>query len=242
MSEQGALLFARYAYPPNELGYCGPAGAAALLEQSSGRFHDEVRRRAPRFEGAWVYLQILADAVGVADPLDQRVVEAYWVGNELLDRVDPVTFLAELTPRLKGQLGGPWTQAGLSALSNHSFHVFEVYPWVRLLGNGSDTPAEVLDQCRIRCGEVLRVDGERVAVRTRRLEWDGARLVHGEAREEAARWSVEGCALLDEIAAGDVVSLHWDWVCDRLQPASVTWIESLEERQLARTNAWVVSQ
>ena len=30
MSVQGALLFARYAYPPNELGYCGPDGAGAL--------------------------------------------------------------------------------------------------------------------------------------------------------------------------------------------------------------------
>ncbi|MGW1020020.1 DUF6390 family protein, partial [Streptomyces niveus] len=31
MSERGAVLFARYAYPPNELGYCGPADSAALL-------------------------------------------------------------------------------------------------------------------------------------------------------------------------------------------------------------------
>jgi len=28
----GAELFARYAYPPNELGYCGPGEPAALLE------------------------------------------------------------------------------------------------------------------------------------------------------------------------------------------------------------------
>ncbi|MDQ3591509.1 MAG: DUF6390 family protein, partial [Actinomycetota bacterium] len=28
----GAALFARYAFPPNELGYCGPEGSEVLLE------------------------------------------------------------------------------------------------------------------------------------------------------------------------------------------------------------------
>ena len=31
----GPLLFARYAYPPNELGYCGGDDHRALLEQTS---------------------------------------------------------------------------------------------------------------------------------------------------------------------------------------------------------------
>jgi Family of unknown function (DUF6390) len=82
----GASLFARYAFPPNELGYCGPGGAELLLENAgrggAGDSADgEVARRARLFDGAWPYLEIIADAAGLPDPLDGRVVEAYWIGN-----------------------------------------------------------------------------------------------------------------------------------------------------------------
>ena len=43
MSVRGTLLFARYAYPPNQLGYCGPDGAGALLR---GDAPDEIARTA----------------------------------------------------------------------------------------------------------------------------------------------------------------------------------------------------
>ena len=39
------------------------------------------------FSGAWPYLELISAGCDIRDPLDQRVVEAYWVGNELLDRV-----------------------------------------------------------------------------------------------------------------------------------------------------------
>jgi hypothetical protein len=59
MSDAGARLFARYAYPPNELGYCGPDGAAAMLDPDRPA---EIARRARQFEGAWSYLEFLAAA------------------------------------------------------------------------------------------------------------------------------------------------------------------------------------
>ena len=36
----GPILFARYAYPPNALGYCGPADSGALLEYAAGPVSD----------------------------------------------------------------------------------------------------------------------------------------------------------------------------------------------------------
>ena len=41
-----------------------------------------------RFTGALPYLQLIARANAIADPFDARVVEAYWLGNELLDGVE----------------------------------------------------------------------------------------------------------------------------------------------------------
>ncbi len=104
----GALRFARYAYPPNELGYCGPAGAGEFMGITADDAEAEVRRRARLFEGAWHYLEVIAASAGIDDPLDDRVVEAYWVGNELLDSLDPDTLLAELRVRFRGQATGTW--------------------------------------------------------------------------------------------------------------------------------------
>ena len=40
------------------------------------------------------YLRLIAAANGIADPLDRRVVEAYWLGNGLLERTDLPAFTA----------------------------------------------------------------------------------------------------------------------------------------------------
>ena len=52
-----------------------------------------IERRARQFEGAWSYLEVLAESLGDDDPLSSDVVEAYWVGSELLDRVDPAALV-----------------------------------------------------------------------------------------------------------------------------------------------------
>ncbi|WP_329613512.1 DUF6390 family protein [Streptomyces brevispora] len=231
MSAEGALLFARYAYPPNELGYCGPADAAALLRREATA---DIERRARQFEGAWCYLQFLAETAGLPDPLDVRVVEAYWIGNELLDLADPAALVERLTDRFRGQLGGTWREAAQRALAHHSFQVFEVYPWAPLLRpDGNPTALSVLDRCRIRTGVVLTAGSEVATVRSRPLVWDGTGTVAGDWQEETVRFSAGGRTLIDGVSPGDRVALHWDWVCDVLTDEQVRRIESLEERTRA---------
>ncbi|PRC46594.1 hypothetical protein C6A85_89300, partial [Mycobacterium sp. ITM-2017-0098] len=85
----GHALFARYAFPPNELGYCGPPGTGTLPGGDAGHLADYARE----FDGAWPYLSAIAHATGTPDPLDEEVVRSYWVGGPLLDRVDPPALL-----------------------------------------------------------------------------------------------------------------------------------------------------
>src|SRR5690242_20609398 len=80
----GPVLFARYAFGPNRLGYCGPEAVTELFEEGTAGHDDRALRELARgFEGAWPYLELIASANGLADPLDRWVVEAYWLGNEL---------------------------------------------------------------------------------------------------------------------------------------------------------------
>ena len=64
------------------------------------------------------------------------MVEAYWVGSDLLDQVDPGALVGRLTDRFRGQVGGTWREAAARAMPHHSFQVFEVYPWAGLLREG----------------------------------------------------------------------------------------------------------
>jgi len=243
--ESGPELFARYAYPPNELGYCGPEDPAGLLVRGSAEAAAEIGRRAREFEGAWVYLELIAEAAGIHDPLDVRVVEAYWLGNDLLEAIDSRWFLDRLRARFRGQTGGQWA-GGIPALEagvlpHHAFHVFAIYPWVGLLGRGNDTARAVLDQCRIRTGVVHSVDGPRAEVRVRPLSWNGVTLGIGDSELLEVRWSDNGRSLLDGVEVDDVVSVHWDWVCDILSPDGAAAIEGYEQRQLDVTNAILVA-
>ena len=68
----GSVLFARYAYPPNALGYCGPADSGALLEYAAGPVSDAgLAALARRFSGAWPYLVL---RLGLTDPRDRGPV------------------------------------------------------------------------------------------------------------------------------------------------------------------------
>jgi hypothetical protein len=228
------VLFAQYAYPPNALGHCGPPGAEAMLRAEQVR---ELEARARRFEGAWSYLEALAAATGADDPLDESLVEAYWVGSDLLDAVDPARLVAHLEDRFRGQLGGTWRAAAGRAAAHHSFQVFEVYPWVGLLraGRPPGPAVQVLDDCRIRVGTVLAVDDDGfVTVTDRRLDWDGATLAEAPPTRGRARWSVEGRSLIPRPRHGSHVALHWDWVCAEISEAQAN---QLRGRELAAMQA-----
>ena len=71
----GAELFARYAFPPNELGYCGPGDTRP----------DELASHARDFDGAWPYLMAIADALGGLVEIGFAVGDLMGVGGDALE-------------------------------------------------------------------------------------------------------------------------------------------------------------
>jgi hypothetical protein len=211
-------LFARYAFPPNELGFCGPADADVLLR---GDDPAEVAAHAEAFDGAWPYLRAIADAAGIADALDADVVGSYWLGGDLLNRVGPVALLDRLRTAFAGQVTGLLADLEPSAnvLAHHSFHVFVVYPWVRFLDRDPATALQVMQDCRIRWGTVDSVEGEHVVMASRSLTFLADKLGLSHPTAERVRWSKDGASLITAPRPGDTVSAHWDWVCSILSDA-----------------------
>jgi hypothetical protein len=237
----GPLLFARYAYPPNALGLCGSEESRTLLQYGDARASDEgLVELARAFEGAWPYLMLIAGANGIQDPLDPRVVEAYWVGNSLLEGVSPQALARHVEDRFKGRVGRSWERivdaVAAGAVPHHTFHVFAVYPWLGLLRTGDVAqPLSVLDRCRITPGLVDEVDGDTVKVLAPSLHWDGSRLTLGRWERRTARFDEDGLGFVSPRPA-DWVSLHWDFVCDRLTLAQAATLHRANERALAAAN------
>jgi hypothetical protein len=236
----GTLMFARYAYPPNALGYCGPADSGASLARglAGDGAAPDLDDAVERFDNG-PYFRLIAEANGIADPLDPRVVEAYWVGNHLLERVTAPSLRTMLQRWPQGWSGTSWdrvvrfVEAG--GVPHHSFHVLAAYPWLRLVQAGvPGRPLEVLDQCRIRWGTVQAVDGgSTVVVRGRHLAWDGHALALGPTVTERVAIAVTDAGAVPAIVPGDTVSLHWDRVCDRLTPQQVADLRRYTTRHLA---------
>ena len=226
---QGQELFAQYAYPPNELGYCGPVdggGAAELGEH------------AKEFDGAWPYLTAIADAVGGSDPLDADVVRSYWVGGPSLGDVDPGALLARLRAAFKGQVTGLLDRIGptTDVLAHHSFHVFVVYPWIRFLERDAATALRVLQDCRIRWGTVESVAGEQAVITSQPLQLDDGRITLGPPRTEQVRWKKGDVSLAPTPVPGTIVSAHWDWICGTLTEDETSALASATQATLDLVN------
>jgi Family of unknown function (DUF6390) len=239
----GALLFGRYAFPPNRLGYCGPDSAQELFEYVSSERADrglvELERR---FEGAYPYLCLIASANGIADPFDRRVVEAYWIGNEYLRRVDAANFHQSLDERFRPRIQRrdfAWLTSKLilGAKPHHNFHVFEVYLRAGLMNDARATIAvETMDACRVSWGRVVSVDGPQLVVARRPLRLIAGKLALAEEEVVSVTRQIEGRGFADHAGPGDYVSIHWNWVCERLDDAPLRRLASETRRYLQLAN------
>jgi len=233
----GAGLFVRYGYPPNRLGYCGPEDVDALVAYGvSGVSDPGLRQLVGAFEGAYPYLELIAAAAGIRDPLDRRVVEAYWIGNRLLMGVDIALMGRSMTDRFRSRAGRDWDRVAeavwAGGLPHHSFHVFGIYPWVGFMREGRiEEPLRVLDRCRIRWGKVAAVDGDAVTVRCRRLHWADGSLLLAPPEIEVVQASPAVT-----VAEGDWVSLHWEWVCDTLTARQLANLRGFSAHHLRLVN------
>jgi hypothetical protein len=250
-AEPGPLLFARFALPPNRLGYCGGEEAASLLQHiGAGVVDEDLVRQCRDFEGAYPYLRFIAEGAAVADPLDRRVVEGYWLGGPALAGASRSgferRFADQLDARFRRRTAArewPWLAekpAG-GAVPHHSFHVLEILPRVGLMRGG--VPAALvptLEQCLVRPATIVAVEGAQLRVRAARLVLRDGRfeLTDGDA-EELVAWRADGAILVPDPLPGETVALHWGWACDRLSARQVARLLRVTRASVARANATI---
>ena len=234
----GTLRFVRYAFMPNRLRYCGGDENRTLFEYGTeGVVDGGLDPLLRKFTGALPYLQLIARANAIPDPFDARVVEAYWIGNDLLDRVEVRQLYDALLERFGKQLQGrtrAWVlaKAPAGARPHHNFHVFDVHSRVGQLEHSLET----MDQCRIGWGRVVQVSGPELAVERQPLILRDGKLALGPPETVRVMRQVEGRGFADAAVPGDWVSLHWGWVCEVIEPRQQASLERQTRYHLRLAN------
>lgn len=203
-----------YSLKPFELGYCGPQSVCGnrnvLKEYLLGKSYQEslITGLLDEFIGSACYYSLIARENNIKSRYDRRVISAYWIGNELLEKVK----LAELKMMIltdfvgenlltEGKAQKIVENISFGVVPHHSFHVFYIGS---ITGRVKITAAEK-DKCKVSWGEVTEVIGQRAEVLTRKLFGSGEKIkVDWDAR------------MVPHLKKGDLVSFHWGRISEKL--------------------------
>ena len=238
MPTDGTILFARYAFMPNKLSYCGGDDNEALFEYCVANETDPgLVALLRKFQAAYPYLKLIASSNHIPDPFDARVVEAYWIGNELLDQVDLVQFYNSLRERFAKQLdaktlGHLLSKPPLGARAHHSFHVFDVHSRIGMIDHSLHT----MESCRIGWGRVKEILATHFVVEHQPLVLESGKVKLGDLRDKKVLRELGGAGFISSCQEGDFISFHWDWACNRLSLRQVQNLEKYTEYNLKLAN------
>ncbi len=215
----GILRCSRYAFGPNKLHYCGPDKNEEILAYLENNRQDfGLKGLLQEFKTMYPYLCHIARENKIKDPFDDRVVEAYWLGNELLETIEKKQFYRhlkeglDLEKKLNHKLFNQVTEKiRRGALPHHSFHVLDI--WKRTGNLETEHTLESLDNCRISWGQVQKVEGPFVTLKTKPLIIRNGKLGLGEPIFKKLTRHLESSGL-EQLKPNDIVSFHWNALCE----------------------------
>lgn len=238
----GILRCSRYSFGPNKLHYCGPDANAEILGYIKAGIKDPgLTAMLKNFQTLFPYLKYIAQSNNIEDPFDEKVVEAYWVGNSLLDNIDKRKFYDHLLDahQLKKRLGRQGFEQltdklKFGAVPHHSFHVLNI--WQRTGHVTTGHTLESLDNCRIGWGEVEEINGPVITVKTQPLMYGNGRLYLGEAISKTITRQLETTFEIEQLKVGDMVTIHWNVPCEVITKKQATGLKKYTLRNIALAN------
>lgn len=177
------------------------------------------------------YLQAIAICNDL-NPFDKKVVEAYFVGNELLERVSfqricgIIQQILEKRKVEKGQILEILNNLPSNIKPHHNFHVLYLFPKI----SKERISMNLLELCRVAWARVIgrgqrQLEVEYIPLRKEkgriRLEKEAIRITIGYAQE-----------IFPRIEIGDIIALHWGKPCMVLSQTQVQLLERYTKEAL----------
>lgn len=226
MQKTSILTCAKYAYRPNKLNFCGPDQNKELSEYLIANKADYgLTENLQKFETLYPYLRHIAHTNKKENPFDEKIVNAYWVGNNLLQKTGSARFYEHLTDDLKLKKKLPKKEIeNLSkkipkgANAHHSFHVFNI--WKRTGHIENPHTLFTMDECRIGWGKVQKIANNIIEVLYRPLIFKNGKLEFGKIESKKIFYEFGG-----KVEIRDWVSFHWSSFCDVLDEQDIVQLK-----------------
>lgn len=232
MDLRALQLVSRFSLPPNSLGYCGENSAVENFKKCVvDGICDPVKEEIEKFIVLHPYLKTLSEISGKSK-FSYEVVEAYWLGNSLLDEVTAAHY--DILLRNFEEQGVPSTLIhelrGNPPKKFIPIHLFQVLrPGVGRASGSVPFNIESVDNCMIRWGEVQdRRDG-RYLVDLNSLSLKKDKYILTKISSEA----LEVPGFTPALGLGSVVAVHWGQIVKILTEKEERNIELWTQKVLA---------
>ncbi|MGC9048889.1 MAG: DUF6390 family protein [Patescibacteria group bacterium] len=200
----GLKLTALYAYgcrKTRELGIDEKLKKFVLFKENEKEIESEVKKLEPFF-----YYQLIAKANGIDNPFDKQVVKAYWLGNQLLEKVKP-----EILKELVGKVDSSYLiRANYLILGGKAHHNFSVLSKVAIR---NEKILEIVNTCLISWGEVKKILKDELIISYQPLVLRNKKIIFSEREERKI-----GCSLLKKVSLNDIISIHFNEAREVLKP------------------------
>jgi len=234
----GLKLAALYGFFPHKLGFCGPqrrvnsskdspqenSSVAQIYNFLCGEkvSQKKIREILEKFKGAFSYYRLIARTNRIKNPFNEKVVEAYWIGNRLLEKVKTQDLKRMIITEFSGKdllnEKGAETKSKIvipGFKPHHSFHVL-------VMGSVSGRivlTKKLVDFCRIGWGRVETIDQRKNKIKVKYQPLIFSKKFYlGKLKEKDLIWDRN---ILPEINLGNQVSCHWNHVIEVLTQREV---------------------
>lgn len=220
--KQGIELQAKYSFPPNLLGYCGPRSFCSIYDLYKKGEIDiwDLKKELEKFFIPMSYLTLIANS-NKKESFDYEVVEAFWIGNSLLKNISHES-IKELIEKDLVNYGLKKNRAIKLAnnlpkglLPNHLFHVL----YIQFITEKVKKHLGNFDRCRIGWGKIRRTGDKYLT-----LEYNGLRKRKGEYYIGKGSKKVRK-SFVKNPAIRDFVSTHWNNAIQKLTNRQVKNLE-----------------
>ena len=228
-------LAARYSFMPNKLKYCGPEDADKILFKYviDKKNKKDVKAILEKFEALSLYLKLIGRK-NKKSMFDKDVIEAYWIGNSLLENIKEHD--------IRNLILNDFTKKGLpksvakelaqnipkNVTPHHSFHVMHIHSVTGKLKFMFSN----IDKCRISWGKVIKISSNSLIIKYIPIIIRD-KLLLGKPTKKEVRYNKD---FLGKINVNDYVTVHWDYAVQRINEEQKNNLEKYTNRNIEAIN------
>jgi hypothetical protein len=231
MDKKALQLAARFALPPNSLGYCGKDTAPAkFIECVIGGKCGGVKKEMEKFIVLNPYLETLKEVTGLPK-FDYKNVEAYWLGNGELEKAN-LKHYQLLLENFSKQGVPEWLVTELQEKLPKQFIPFHLFQVLHVgVGRASGSVPynlETINNCMVRWGTIQKFSNYHLTINICHLSKKNKRY---EITWSEEKFEYRG-DFLGKVKVGNMVAVHWKQVVKKLTKKEVGNLELWTERTI----------